>query len=217
MDINKLFRFGFGLSSESADNGGYYFRDAVPTTEAPIVIVSAPWAVTSAAGQGSVYTPDAIIDASTATALYDVVTGISIEGKVATAEVDYDLQESSLQLGGDAAKVVAHPECPASLLETADYIGSTAGILDFCGSDDASEYIVVTEPGILTEMHKRFPKKTFIPAPAEQSPCNECKYMKMVTLENILSCLENGTPEVILDEPTRQAAERAILNMIAIK
>ena len=116
-----------------------------------------------------------------------------------------------------AAKVVAHPECPASLLETADYIGSTAGILDFCGSDDASEYIVVTEPGILTEMHKRFPKKTFIPAPAEQRPCNECKYMKMVTLENILSCLENGTPEVILDEPTRQAAERAILNMIAIK
>ena len=110
MDINKLFRFGFGLSSESADNGGYYFRDAVPTTEAPIVIVSAPWAVTSAAGQGSVYTPDAIIDASTATALYDVVTGISIEGKVATAEVDYDLQESSLQLGGDAAKVVAHIE-----------------------------------------------------------------------------------------------------------
>lgn len=116
-----------------------------------------------------------------------------------------------------AAKVVAHPECPAKLLETADYIGSTAGILDFCGSDQASEYIVVTEPGILTQMRKRYPQKTFIPAPTEQSACNECKYMKMVTLENILLCLENEAPEVILDEPTRQAAEKAILNMIAIK
>ncbi len=116
-----------------------------------------------------------------------------------------------------AAKVVAHPECPARLLESADYVGSTAGILEFCGADQADEYIVVTEPGILTEMRKRYPHKTFIPAPAEQSVCNECKYMKMVTLENILSCLENETPEVILDESTRQAAEKAILNMIAIK
>ena len=115
------------------------------------------------------------------------------------------------------AKVVAHPECPAKLLETADYIGSTAGILDFCGSDQADEYIVVTEPGILTEMRKRYPQKSFIPAPAEQSACNECRYMKMVTLENILSCLENEAPEVVLDEPLRQAAEKAILNLIAVK
>jgi quinolinate synthase len=115
------------------------------------------------------------------------------------------------------AKVVAHPECPAKLLDAADYIGSTAGILDYCGKSEASEFIVVTEPGILTEMRKRHPQKTFIPAPAEQSACNECRYMKMVTLENILSCLENEAPEVILDEPTRQAAEKAILNMIAIK
>ena len=110
MDINKLFRFGFSLSSGSNDNGGYYFRDATATTDAPIVLVSAPWAVTSAAGQGAAYTPDAIIDASTAVSLYDIVSNTSIEGKVATAEVDYDLQESSLQLGGDAAKVVAHIE-----------------------------------------------------------------------------------------------------------
>ncbi|MBQ5843389.1 MAG: arginase family protein [Alistipes sp.] len=108
MDINNLFRFGFSLSTGSNDNGGYYFRDAQPTTNAPLVLVSAPWAVTSAAGQGAAYAPDAIIDASTALSLYDVVTKSSIDGKVATAEVDYDLQESSLQLGGDAAKVVAH-------------------------------------------------------------------------------------------------------------
>lgn len=116
-----------------------------------------------------------------------------------------------------AAKVVAHPECPAAILEQADYIGSTAGILTFCGKDSAQEYIVVTEPGILTEMNKRLPEKTFIPAPGHQSSCNECRYMKMVTLENIVSCLENESPEVVLEESVRQAAEKAILNMIAIK
>lgn len=115
------------------------------------------------------------------------------------------------------AKVVAHPECPASLLEKADYIGSTAGILDFCGKDNASSYIVVTEPGILTEMKKRYPAKEFIPAPSESSSCNECHYMKMINLENILACLENETPEVVLDEDVRQAAERSILNMISVK
>ena len=115
------------------------------------------------------------------------------------------------------AKVVAHPECPARLLDEADYVGSTAGILTFCGQDDAQEYIVVTEPGILTEMHKRYPAKTFIPAPAEQSSCNECRYMKMINLENILLCLENESPQVHLHEEERKAAERAIENMIAIK
>lgn len=119
MDINNLFRFGFSLSSGDNDNGGYYFRDATPTADAPIVLVSAPWAVTSAAGQGAAYTPDAIIDASTDLSLYDVVNNTSIDGKVATAEVDYDLQESSLQLGGDAAKVVAHIEDGGAL--TGDY------------------------------------------------------------------------------------------------
>ena len=123
----------------------------------------------------------------------------------------------SLKAEYPAAKVVAHPECPAKLLETADYIGSTAGILDFCGKSEATQFIVVTEPGILTEMCKRYPEKTFIPAPSEQSACNECNYMKMVTLENILSCLENESPEVILEEEIRLAAERSIKNMIAIK
>ena len=116
------------------------------------------------------------------------------------------------------AKVVVHPECPAAIVELADYVGSTAGILDFCGADKAEEFIVVTESGILVEMEKRFPAKKFIPAPAvHEAKCNECQYMKMVTLENILACLENEQPEVILDEETRQAAERAIENMVAIR
>ena len=118
-----------------------------------------------------------------------------------------------------AAKVVAHPECKAYIIEVADYVGSTAGILEFCGKDEAEEFIVVTEAGILAEMRKRFPEKSFIPAPPEDSTCacNECRYMKMVTLENILSCLENESPEVHLDEDVRKAAERSIQNMVAIK
>ena len=116
------------------------------------------------------------------------------------------------------AKVVVHPECPAAIVELADYVGSTAGILDFCGANETEEFIVVTESGILVEMEKRFPTKKFIPAPAvHEAKCNECQYMKMITLENILACLENEQPEVILDEETRQAAERAIENMVAIR
>ena len=116
------------------------------------------------------------------------------------------------------AKVVVHPECPDALVNIADYVGSTAGILDFCGADEAKEFIVVTESGIIVEMEKRFPEKKFIPAPAvHEASCNECQYMKMITLENILSCLENESPEVNLDEEVRQAAQRAIENMIAIR
>ena len=118
-----------------------------------------------------------------------------------------------------AAKVVVHPECRDSVVRVADYVGSTAGILEYCGQSEAEEFIVVTEAGILVEMRKRYPEKTFIPAPPVDSTyaCNECHYMKMVTLENILSCLENESPEVILDEDVRRAAERSIQNMVAIK
>ena len=117
------------------------------------------------------------------------------------------------------AKIVVHPECKAFIAEVADYVGSTAGILEYCGKSEADKFIVVTEAGILAQMQKQYPDKEFIPAPPIDSTCgcNECHYMKMVTLENILACLENESPEVILDEPTRQAAEKSITNMVAIK
>ena len=116
------------------------------------------------------------------------------------------------------AKVVVHPECKASLVAIADYVGSTAGILEYCGESSADEFIVVTESGILVEMEKRFPQKRFIPAPTLNSNgCNECRDMKKITLENILSCLEQESPEISIDEATRKAAERSIINMVAIK
>ena len=129
--------------------------------------------------------------------------------------------EKILELKGQhpEAKVVVHPECKASLVAVADYVGSTAGILDYCGNSTSEEFIVVTESGILVEMQKRYPDKKFIPAPTADATvkCNECRYMKMITLENILSCLEQEAPEISMDEPTRKAAEQSILNMVAIK
>lgn len=124
-----------------------------------------------------------------------------------------------LKAAHPAAKVVAHPECRAYILDVADFVGSTAAILDYCGASDAGEFLVVTESGILAEMKRRYPGKRFIPAPPDDETCgcNNCRYMKMVTLENIAACLENESPEIVLDESVRRAAERSILNMIAIK
>ena len=90
------------------------------------------------------------------------------------------------------AEVVAHPECRAYITAVADFVGSTAAILDYCGRSDAQEFIVVTEAGILAEMQRRYPRKRFIPAPPDDDTCgcNNCVYMKMVTLERIAACLE---------------------------
>ncbi len=117
------------------------------------------------------------------------------------------------------AKVVVHPECKAEVVAEADFAGSTAAILDYCGRSEAGTFIVVTEPGILTEMERRHPEKRFIPSPSmdASASCNNCNYMKMVTLENILQTLENLSPEIELEEEVRLAAERSIKNMIAIK
>jgi quinolinate synthase len=116
-----------------------------------------------------------------------------------------------------AAKVVAHPECKAYIIEVADYVGSTAGILEFCGKDEAEEFIVVTEAGILAEMEKKYPNKQFIPAPSvEGKKCNECEYMKMITLESIIACLENESPTIELDEEVRKKASKSIEAMVKI-
>ena len=93
--------------------------------------------------------------------------------------------------------------------------------MEYCQKSDAQTFIVVTEAGILFELQRRCPEKRFIPAPpaspAVGCGCNECAYMKMVTLEKIVSALENEQPEIVLDEEVRKSAERSIRNMIAIK
>lgn len=117
------------------------------------------------------------------------------------------------------AKVLAHPECKKPVLMTADYVGSTAALLKYATESDCDTFIVVTEPGILHQMVKDNPSKRFIPAPPVDSTCgcNDCTYMKMVTLEKMIAALQNEQPEVEIEESIRAKAERSIRNMLAIK
>jgi len=116
------------------------------------------------------------------------------------------------------AKLLAHPECKRPILIVADYIGSTAELLKFAGSDSATEYIVATESGILHQMQKNCPTKSFIPAPPLDSSCgcNDCVFMKLITLKKIYLTLKYELPEVILDINLINSAKRSIIRMLDI-
>lgn len=116
------------------------------------------------------------------------------------------------------AKALAHPECKKPVLMAADFVGSTAAIIDFVGRDGGKEYLIATESGILFELREKYPDVTFIPVPPIDSTCgcNDCQYMKLVTLEKICSALENEAPEVVIDEEIRRRAEGSIRNMLAL-
>ena len=115
------------------------------------------------------------------------------------------------------AKLIAHPECEDPILRIADYIGSTTGLLKYSQTDAAQEYIVATETGILHQMMKASPGKTFIPAPPTNScACNDCPHMKRNTLEKIYLCMEYETPAIYMDEALRIAAKKPIDRMLEI-
>jgi quinolinate synthase len=104
------------------------------------------------------------------------------------------------------------------VLDVAHYVGSTSGLLNFVQEDDADEYIVATEAGILHEMQKRAPNKTFIPAPVEDDTCacSECAFMKLNTLEKLYLCLEHELPEILLDEELMIKARLPIERMLEL-
>lgn len=114
------------------------------------------------------------------------------------------------------AKILVHPECRRPLQLIADKVGSTAALLEFAASDDAEEYIVVTESGILREMRLKCPQKKFIPAPPEDAgcQCNECDYMKLNTLEKVYRCLLDETPEIEVSPELAEKALRPISRML---
>lgn len=115
------------------------------------------------------------------------------------------------------AKLIAHPECEEPILRQAEYIGSTTGLLKYTQKDDAMEYIVATETGILHQMQKESPHKTFIPAPPDNScACNDCPHMKLNTLEKLYLCMEYETPEITMNEQLRLAAKKPIDRMLEI-
>ncbi len=115
------------------------------------------------------------------------------------------------------AKVIAHPECEAPVLGLADYIGSTTGILKYAEKSNAQDFIVVTESGILHQMQKASPHKTFIPAPPKNTcACNDCPYMKLNTLEKLYLCMKYELPEIIMREKLREDAKKPIVRMLEI-
>jgi quinolinate synthase len=115
------------------------------------------------------------------------------------------------------AKLIAHPECEDHILKIADFIGSTTGLLKYTQTDDAQEYIVATETGILHQMMKASPNKSFIPAPPNNScACNDCPHMKLNTLEKLYLCMLYETPEITMEEGLRVAAKKPIDRMLEI-
>ncbi len=115
------------------------------------------------------------------------------------------------------AKFIAHPECEPHILEMADYIGSTTGLLKYTISDSATEYIVATESGIIHQMQKASPHKTFIPAPPNNAcACNDCPHMKRNTMEKLYLCMEYEQPEIILPQWIIEQGRACIDRMLEI-
>ena len=124
---------------------------------------------------------------------------------------------TKLKIRHPHAKLIAHPECEEPILRVADFIGSTTQLLKFAIKDNAKEFIVATETGILHQMQKDAPDKTFIPAPPNNScACNDCPHMKLNTLEKLYLCMEYELPEITMEEHLRMAALKPIQRMLQI-
>jgi quinolinate synthase len=115
------------------------------------------------------------------------------------------------------ALVLAHPECEAHILEYADFIGSTTAILNYSKKSEAQEFIVLTETGIIHQMQKSSPTKTFIPAPPNNScACNDCPHMKLNTLEKIYLALKYEQPELLMSDEMIEKAKVPIAKMLEL-
>lgn len=122
-----------------------------------------------------------------------------------------------LKIENPDAKLIAHPECKASILALADFVGSTAAMLKFITQDTSKKYIVATESGILHQMKKIAPEKEFIIVGSDKTcNCNDCEYMKMNTMPKLFQCLKDEKPEIILSTEIIEKARKPILKMLEI-
>jgi quinolinate synthase len=122
-----------------------------------------------------------------------------------------------LKLEHPDAKLIAHPECKAPILEIADFVGSTTALLNFTLNDDSRKYIVATETGILYQMRKASPGKEFIIVPSDETcSCNDCPYMKLNTMQKLYLCLKNERPEIVLSGEVMEKARKPIERMLEI-
>lgn len=115
------------------------------------------------------------------------------------------------------AKLIAHPECQAPILELADFVGSTTGLLKYTRQSDSKKFIVATETGILHQMHKDSPDKEFLIVPTNETcSCNDCPYMKLNTMEKLYLALKNEQPEIIMEPAVMKKAKKPIDKMLDI-
>jgi len=123
-----------------------------------------------------------------------------------------------LKIEHPEAKVIVHPECELPVRMVADFIGSTSALLQFVKNDESVTYIVATEPGIIYQMKKAEPEKSFIPAPPKDSTCgcSECNFMKLITVEKIYNCLLSEKPEIIIDDDIINKGLKPIKRMLDI-
>jgi quinolinate synthase len=115
------------------------------------------------------------------------------------------------------AQILAHPECRENILNYADYIGSTTGIIKYAVENPAKEFIIATEPGVIHEMEKRVTGKTFYAVPnIEGCSCNQCPYMRLNTIEKMIAALENMQPEITMPEELRLQALKPLERMLEL-
>ncbi|MGC6455725.1 MAG: quinolinate synthase NadA [Coraliomargaritaceae bacterium] len=112
------------------------------------------------------------------------------------------------------ALVVAHPECVETVRDNADEVCSTEKMVAFCRDNAADSFIVVTEPGMIHRLQREVPEKTFIAGPTDTCACNECRYMKMNTIEKLRDCLKDKSPQIEMDEAIRIKAYEPIKRML---
>jgi quinolinate synthase len=123
----------------------------------------------------------------------------------------------TLKAQNPGSEIIAHPECEAELLDHSTFIGSTAALLKYSKSSNCNIFIVATESGILHQMAKESPEKTFIPAPPTNTcACNDCPHMRLNTLEKLYNCLKFEYPELTLDESLVKEAKKPIIKMLEI-
>jgi len=137
-----------------------------------------------------------------------------------TCEVHDILQTEAiikLKIQHPDAKLIAHPECKAPILEIADFVGSTTALLNFTIKDKAKKFIVATETGILYQMKKASPGKEFIIVPSDETcSCNDCPYMKLNTMQKLYLCLKNEKPEIVMEPELIEKARIPIERMLEI-
>ena len=130
----------------------------------------------------------------------------------------FSLKElTKLHIRYPQAKIIAHPECEEKILNHADFIGSTTALINYTQSTQCDQFIVVTEPGVIHQMKKLNPQKSYIPLPNNEGcACNECPHMRLNTIDKMINALETLSPEIILSDQLIQQAKKPLIKMLEL-